>query len=258
VLLPASLRCHVPSRPRRAHRAFTLIELLVVISIIALLIGLLLPALGSAREAGRASVCLGNLRQMGLICQSYADENKGFGPAIGQPYAELPNWALVVQSSAGRAGSTGAELYAAGRDTVLSCPSVGGFYGRALQRTYAMNATGHAGLARPDGATDASNFDRAVDLLPPGTPRAHVRFELVDRPSDRCLLMDSRIDASQAAAPGAPPVTRTASVLDFRQPGHVRERLGVVHARKAFQFVAFDNSARGARDVPAWWIEPLP
>lgn len=56
----------------RAVRAFTLIELLVVISIIALLIGILLPALGAARGAARASVCLSNVRQLGIGQAAYA------------------------------------------------------------------------------------------------------------------------------------------------------------------------------------------
>lgn len=64
-------------------RAFTLIELLVVISIIAVLIAILLPTLSKARQIGRATVCLSNLRSLGGSAVMYADANEGHLPNVG-------------------------------------------------------------------------------------------------------------------------------------------------------------------------------
>jgi prepilin-type N-terminal cleavage/methylation domain-containing protein len=62
------------------RRAFTLIELLVVIGIIAVLVGLLLPALRSAREQSLSLQCLSNLRACGQVIYIYANQNKGMLP----------------------------------------------------------------------------------------------------------------------------------------------------------------------------------
>ena len=84
----------------RGRHGFTLIELLVVISIIALLIGILLPALGLARDAARATQSLSNLKQVGLGIANYNAERRGYFPmhssAISEPtvggYKTKPRW----------------------------------------------------------------------------------------------------------------------------------------------------------------------
>ena len=86
----------------RCLRGFTLIELLVSISIIALLVSLLLPAVQQARETARRADCLNRMRQLGLAVHSHADVQKRF-PASGylgldssnnvQPFF---NWAVVI------------------------------------------------------------------------------------------------------------------------------------------------------------------
>jgi len=65
---------------RRRRRAFTLVELLVVIGIIAVLVGVLLPAMSGARDVARTTSCLGNLRQLALAAQHYVITNRGQFP----------------------------------------------------------------------------------------------------------------------------------------------------------------------------------
>jgi len=69
---------------QKPRNAFTLIELLVVVSIIALLIAILLPALGAARQSAQFTQCLNNFRQFGIALNTHAGDNKD--------YVVHPNW----------------------------------------------------------------------------------------------------------------------------------------------------------------------
>jgi prepilin-type N-terminal cleavage/methylation domain-containing protein len=109
-------------------RAFTLIELLVVIAVIAVLAALLLPALSQAKETGRRTACVNNLRQLGLAARFYTMDEDGFFP----PRLTTVNWPVQLQTN-----YQNLQILVCPSDTVLPGFSLSA---DLAPRSYVMNA----------------------------------------------------------------------------------------------------------------------
>ncbi len=167
------------------RRGFTLIELLVVIAILAVLAGLLLPALASARDTGRRAVCLSNLRQIGLAISGYANESDGripYGPkappftnpADFYPSTGAPTSLISLQTGApvglglllqAQLGNESKVLFCPGGDQVIDAVAELAKVGtRQAQGSYYYRHAGNTQLFDTPGVAAVPEHIRLEDL----------------------------------------------------------------------------------------------
>jgi prepilin-type N-terminal cleavage/methylation domain-containing protein/prepilin-type processing-associated H-X9-DG protein len=151
---------------RRRPRAFTLVELLVVIGIIALLISILLPALGAAREQGRTIKCLSNMRSIGQAMAAYHAQNKGHvvppdcRDLTGTAGAVTDFWSTILVAMGFLPYPPNVTTAAVLQDdTVFRCPS-------GIFETSAASTTATIPATRVDGEGAKAQVQPSTKLQP--------------------------------------------------------------------------------------------
>ena len=221
------------------RRGFTLIELLVVVAIIAILAGLLLPAISLVRNSAKASACRSSLRQIGMGFMAYASDNDGLVArsqlTVG---AKVTNWLLFIAPYAeGIESETGTSQsdISGGKSVFRGCPA----WKDSPQYTVSDFNTGYGMNYRLKNPVKGSGDTWLSNQYPAGTNESFVEFVFaaVRNVSTRPLVGDSGTWSFGMSLSPSRPSRHGKKVQMVMCDGHVGES-EVAPGDKVYQLIA--------------------